>query len=55
MPSGDRMWRVWESKWAVGCSDAPLAIGRDARPCQRGVLFAALGVGAAEWSSHAGA
>jgi hypothetical protein len=41
--------------FAIGLSDASLATGSDARPCQRGFLFAADGVGAAEWSSHAGA
>ena len=44
------------SKFAIGRSGAsPLATGRDAHRCQRGFLFAAVGVGAAEWSSHAGA
>jgi hypothetical protein len=39
----------------VDGSDASLTIGREARSDQRGFLLAAVGVGVAEWSSHAGA
>jgi hypothetical protein len=45
--STDHMIRLSSIK-TTGRSDALLAIRRDARPCQRGVLFAGDGVGAAE-------